>query len=161
MAENEYLDSTKARRWQSVVQVIRDGGSVEEVAESVEECFFKTLRQIRKDLPLADMIRAMENPDELMRVCQLVDGGEDVKDFIRQAALDNQIDSLAETDAGRLPVSISKHLYQTDMVERGGFTEVYVELYRKYRREWLAFVTKAKLNGCQWANLIDLPQKAA
>lgn len=88
MAENEYLDSTKARRWHSVVQVIRGGGSVEEVADSVEECFFKTLRQIRKDLPLADMIRAMENPDELMRVCQLVDGGEDVKDFIRQAALE-------------------------------------------------------------------------
>lgn len=73
----------------------------------------------------------------------------------------NQIDSLAETDAGRLPVCISKHLYQTGLVERGGSTEVYVELYRKHRLEWLAFVTKAKLNGCQWANLIDLPQKAA
>ena len=28
-------------------------------------------------------------------------------------------------------------------------------------REGLAFVTKAKRNGCQWANLIDLPPKAA
>ena len=65
MAENEYLDSTKARRWHSVVQVIRGGGSVEEVADSVEECVFKTLRQIRKDLPLADMIRAMKNHQSL------------------------------------------------------------------------------------------------
>ena len=73
----------------------------------------------------------------------------------------NQIDSLAETDVGRLPVSVSKHLYQTGLVERGGSTEVYVDLYKRYRREWLAFVTKAKLNGCQWANLIDLPPKAA
>lgn len=73
----------------------------------------------------------------------------------------NQIDSLTETDAGRLPVSISKHLYQTGLVERGGSTRIYVDLYRKYRREWLAFVRKAKLNGCQWANLIDLPPKAA
>lgn len=73
----------------------------------------------------------------------------------------NQIDSLAETDCGRLPVSISKHLYQTDLVERGGSTEVYVNLYKKYRREWLAFVAKAETNGCQWANLIDLPPKAA
>jgi len=88
MAENEYLDSTKARRWHSVVQAIQDGGSIEEVADRVEECFFKTLRHIRKDLPLGEMIRAMEDPDELMRVCQSVDGGEDVKDFIRQAALE-------------------------------------------------------------------------
>ena len=73
----------------------------------------------------------------------------------------NQIDSLAETDFGRLPVNISKHLYQTGLVERGASTEVYVDLYNKYRREWLAFVTKAQLNGCKWANLIDLPPKAA
>ena len=73
----------------------------------------------------------------------------------------NQIDSLAETGCGRLPVSISKHLYQTGLVERGGSTEVYMNLYKKYRLEWLAFVTKAETNGCQWANLIDLPPKAA
>ena len=88
MAENEYLDSSKARRWQSVVQVIREGGSIEEVLESVEECFFKTLRQIRRELPFAEMVRAMDDPDELLRVCQSVDGGTDVKDFLMQAALE-------------------------------------------------------------------------
>ena len=73
----------------------------------------------------------------------------------------NQIDSLAETDLGRLPVSISKHLYQTGLVERGAPMEVYIDLYKRYRSEWLAFVSKAELNGCQWAGLIDLPPKAA
>ena len=73
----------------------------------------------------------------------------------------NQIDSLVETDHGRLPVSISKHLYQTGLVERGKSMEGYVDLYRRYRREWVAFITKAKLNGCKWASLIDLPLKAA
>ena len=88
MAENEYLDSSKARRWYSVVQAIRDGCSVDEVADRIEECLFKTLRQIRKDLPFAEMIRAMDDPDELTRVCQSVDGGSDVKDFLMQAALE-------------------------------------------------------------------------
>ena len=88
MAENEYLDSSKARRWYSVVQAIRDGCSIDEVANRVEECFFKTLRQIRKELPFAEMIRAMDDPVELLRVCQSVDGGMDVKDFLMQAALE-------------------------------------------------------------------------
>ena len=39
--------------------------------------------------------------------------------------------------------------------------EDYVNLYGRSRGEWLAFVTKAKLNGCKWANLIDLPTQAA
>ena len=69
MAENEYLDSSKACRWRSVVQAIQDGCSIDEVAQRVEECFFKTLRQIRKDLPFAEMIRAMDDPEELSRVC--------------------------------------------------------------------------------------------
>jgi hypothetical protein len=39
--------------------------------------------------------------------------------------------------------------------------EAYVDLYRRYRREWLTFVTEARLNGCKWSHLIDLPQRAA
>ena len=34
MAENEYLDSSKAHRWQSVAQAIRGGCSVDELALS-------------------------------------------------------------------------------------------------------------------------------
>lgn len=88
MAENEYLDSSKGLRWRSVVQAIQDGCSIGEFTERVEECLFKTLRQIRKDLPFAKMVRAMDNPDELSRVCQSVYGGMDVKHFIEQAALE-------------------------------------------------------------------------
>jgi hypothetical protein len=62
MAENEYLNSKEARRWQSVVQAIREGFSFDEVAGRVENCFFKTLRQIQKELPFADMIRALDIP---------------------------------------------------------------------------------------------------
>lgn len=68
MAENEYLDSSKAARWQSVVQAIRRGGSIGEVVERVEDCLFKTLRQIRTELPFAEMLQAMHDPDELLRL---------------------------------------------------------------------------------------------
>ena len=86
MAENEYLDSSKARRWQYVVQAILDGCSVNDVANRVEDCFYKTLREIHKALPLAEMIRALDAPDELDRVCEQVDGGLVVKDFLCHAS---------------------------------------------------------------------------
>ena len=73
----------------------------------------------------------------------------------------NQIDSLVETEHGRLPVAISKHLYQTELIKRGQPLDEYVDLYRRYRNEWIGFVTKAKSNGCKWTSLIDLPAKAA
>jgi len=73
-----------------VVQAIRDGCSNDEVADRVEECFFKMLRQIRKDLPLAKMIRAMGNPERLNQLCQSVYGGTDVKHFLMQAALEKE-----------------------------------------------------------------------
>ena len=68
MAENEYLDSSKARRWQSVAQVIWESGSLDEVADRVEDCFYKTLRQIHKELPFAEMIEALESPEDLARI---------------------------------------------------------------------------------------------
>ena len=87
MAENEYLDSSIARRWQSVAQAIRDGCSVEEITDHVEDCFYKTLRAIAKDLPLSKMIAAAaDDPDELARLCDEIEGGLDVKDFLHRAA---------------------------------------------------------------------------
>jgi hypothetical protein len=87
MAENEYLDSSKARRWQSVAQAIRDGCSDEEIADRIQECFYKTLRAIAKDLPLSDMFAAAaHDPAELARMCDGIKGGHDVKDFLLQAA---------------------------------------------------------------------------
>jgi hypothetical protein len=87
MAENEYLDSSKARRWQSVAQAIRDGCSDDEITDRVQDCFYRTLRAIAKDLPLAEMIAvAAHDPDELARMCDGIEGGLDVKDFLHQAA---------------------------------------------------------------------------
>lgn len=88
MAENEYLDSSQARRWQSVALAIRDGCSVEEITDRVEDCFYKTLRAIAKDLPLSEMIAAAaHDPSELARVCDEIEGGHDVKDFLLQASM--------------------------------------------------------------------------
>ncbi len=87
MAENEYLDSSKARRWLSVAQAIRDECSDEEIADRIQECFYKTLRAIAKDLPLSDMFAAAaHDPAELARMCDGIKGGHDVKDFLLQAA---------------------------------------------------------------------------
>lgn len=87
MAENEYLDSSKARRWQSIAQAIRDACGEEEVTDRLQDCFYKTLRAIAKDLPLPDMIRAAVNdPDEFQRLCTGIEGGLDVKEFLHEAA---------------------------------------------------------------------------
>ncbi|MEK6235830.1 MAG: 7-cyano-7-deazaguanine synthase [Planctomycetales bacterium] len=69
----------------------------------------------------------------------------------------NQIDSLVETDQGRLPTIITNHLRRTGLIKQGESEKDYIDLYRKYRREWLDFAAKAKRNGCEWANQMDLP----
>jgi len=86
VAENEYLDASKARRWQSVAQAIRDGSSSEDVADRIEECLHKTLRQIRKDLPLGELIRSLDDPERLREICDQITGAHDVKYFLREAA---------------------------------------------------------------------------
>ena len=86
VAENEYLDSSKARRWQSVVQAIRDGGSTDDVADRIEECLHKTLRQIRKDLPLGELVRSLDDPEKLRGECDQIIGAHDVKYFLMEAA---------------------------------------------------------------------------
>lgn len=86
MAENEYLDASKARRWQSVAQAIRDECGDEEITDRVQDCFYRTLKAIAKDLPLSDMIRAAADPAEFRRLCEGIEGGLDVKNFLHQAA---------------------------------------------------------------------------
>ena len=89
MAENEYLDASKARRWQSVAQAIRIGSSVSEVADRIADCLYKTLRQVRKDLPLAELIGCLDSPERLREMCQHIDGAHDVKYFLIEAAVQN------------------------------------------------------------------------
>lgn len=86
MAENEYLDASKARRWQSVAQAIRERASDSEIAEKIVDCLYKTLRQIRKDLPLEKLVRHLLDPEQLRAMCHQVDGAHDVKYFLIEAA---------------------------------------------------------------------------
>lgn len=86
VAENEYLDASKARRWQSFAQAIRDGSSDSEVAERIEDCLYKTIRQIRRDLPLEDLVRHLNDPEQLRAMCHQIDGAHDVKYFLIEAA---------------------------------------------------------------------------
>jgi 7-cyano-7-deazaguanine synthase in queuosine biosynthesis len=73
----------------------------------------------------------------------------------------NQIDGLAVTDEGRLPSPVAQHLIRTEVVRVEESQQAFVDLYRRYRGEWLRFVKQARLNGCGWANRIDLPGQAA
>ena len=72
-----------------------------------------------------------------------------------------QVDVLADLDRGEIPNRLRRHLLQTGVVERGESLQPYVDLYRRYRQQWLGFVARARANGCCWAKLIGLPEAAA
>lgn len=86
MAENEYLDSTKARHWQSVATGIRDGCNADELTARTKEQFFRTLKKIESDFPLANLIGAIDDLPRMTSILDGIDGGEDVKDHFLEAA---------------------------------------------------------------------------
>jgi hypothetical protein len=90
MAENESLDSSIARRWISVAEGVRSGCDLDELTRRVLDRFYKTLRNIRKDIPFAEMIAAAEDYPKLMRICEQIDGASDVKQCLLRAALENE-----------------------------------------------------------------------
>ncbi|MEZ5943968.1 MAG: 7-cyano-7-deazaguanine synthase [Planctomycetaceae bacterium] len=73
----------------------------------------------------------------------------------------NQVDCLNQTDLGKLPLSLEKHLRQTHVFDDGCSMETVVELFRRYRDEWFGLIRQAKSIGCNWTKLINLPSKAA
>jgi 7-cyano-7-deazaguanine synthase in queuosine biosynthesis len=77
------------------------------------------------------------------------------------AAFLNQIDSWTDLDKNILPIAVLQHLVGTEIVGVGEPVQVYVDLYKRYRLEWLEFIASARKNGCSWANLVDLPGQAA
>lgn len=85
MAENEYLDSSQSRRWRSAVLALQTGCDQVEIANRVKKCIYKELRAIQKELPLAEMIRAIDKPQELSRLFATMENGELVKDFFTEA----------------------------------------------------------------------------
>jgi ABC-type oligopeptide transport system substrate-binding subunit len=87
MAENEYLDSRKARRWASVAGAIRNRLPIDEIGRLVLEQFQKTMRNIAKDMPLPEWISASKDPNELAKSFDGISGAFDVKDALFQAAV--------------------------------------------------------------------------
>jgi len=88
MAENEYLDSRKARRWSAVAEAVRNRYSIGETGVLILDRFRKTLRSIAKDVPLAEWIAAVDAPSELRRSFDSVEGAADVKDLLFQATIE-------------------------------------------------------------------------
>ena len=123
MAENEYLDSTKARRWQSVAQAIGDGGSVEDVADRIEDCLHKTLRRIRKDVPLGEIISAFDDPVRLNEVFDQINGAHDVKDFLNEAASMDAVNRMQRLEAF-LDKSLNNCLYDIPWLVSDGMGNV-------------------------------------
>ena len=89
MAENEYLDSSKSRRWHAVAKAICSGASTEDIADSIYQCLCKTLRQIGREIPLASLIRAAPDMEAFDQVCAGIEGADTVKDFLRQAFVEH------------------------------------------------------------------------
>ncbi len=96
MAENEYLDSTKAQRWLSVADAIRDGCDVDVLTEKVRAAFYKTIQKTGQEIPLSELISLMSDHAKLRQRCDEIDGASDVKSFLVEAALanDNRPDAL-------------------------------------------------------------------
>lgn len=77
------------------------------------------------------------------------------------AAFLNQVDCLNQTDLRKLPLCIEKHLRQTHIINDGYSVETVVDLFCRYRDEWLGLIRRAESIGCKWTKLINLPSKAA
>jgi hypothetical protein len=70
----------------AVAEAIRDRRPATEVADVVLERFYRTLRNIARDLPFAEWLAKVGNPTELVLLLEASDGGLDVKDLVLQAA---------------------------------------------------------------------------
>ena len=77
MAENEYLDSTRARRWLTVADLLRDGCDLDVLTDRVKGQFSKTLQKIGQDIPLSDLISLMDDPAKLRQRCDGIEGAVD------------------------------------------------------------------------------------
>lgn len=88
MAENEYLDSRKARRWSAVAEAVRNRLPIGELGVLILDRFRKTLRNISKDMPLAECLAAVDSQAELERAFDGVNGARDVKDLLLQAVIE-------------------------------------------------------------------------
>jgi hypothetical protein len=71
------------------------------------------------------------------------------------------VDHLTEINEGHLPIVVTRHLLGTGALENGESEQPYLDLYRRYRTEWLNLLQRARTNGCKWSGLIDPSGEAA
>jgi hypothetical protein len=85
MAENEYLDSTKSRRWLAVADGLREGCDLDELTERIGVKFHKSFRELGQEIPLDVLIANINNPVKLEEVCHSFEGASDVKSLLLEA----------------------------------------------------------------------------
>lgn len=86
MAENEYLDSTKSRRWLAVADGLREGCDLDELTERIRAKFYKSLRELGQEIPLDALIANVNAPVKLEAICHSFEGASDVKSLLLEAA---------------------------------------------------------------------------
>jgi len=90
MAENEYLDSTKSRRWLAVADGLREGCDLDELTERIGVKFYKSFRELGQEIPLDDLIGNVHDPVKLEQICDSIEGASDVKTLLLEAAQDHR-----------------------------------------------------------------------
>jgi len=89
MAENEYLDSSKSRRWLSVADGLCEKVDNDVLFRSTQDCFYKSLREIGKNTPFPELLANVDNREKLGELCRSFPGAGDVKALLLDAAHDN------------------------------------------------------------------------
>ena len=70
-------------------------------------------------------------------------------------ALLMQVDKLGELDSdGPVPLFFKRHIVGSGIVSPGESLAPHVELYQRYRREWLDLVAAGQAEGRSWADLL-------
>lgn len=159
-----YLDRTKAE----VVRTLAEDG-LDDVARSTASCVHYPLREAaRKQCGACPacifrrqaMITAgIEEPADAYKYALFGPAGVvnriDDRRLAYLKAFLMQVEKLADLD-GRpaIPRFFRRHLVGTGVVAQGEPLAPYVELYRRYRSEWLALVARGRAEGWTWAEML-------
>jgi hypothetical protein len=104
MAENEELDLSKARRWQSVLHAVGRNEPAEAVAEKARECLYRTFRSLKRKIPLNRLVEALDGGsgplERLARECS--EARDYAQLFLQEAAEAGTRRAILERSVGHL-----------------------------------------------------------
>ena len=87
MAENEYLDVRKTRRWQPVWERIEVGAPANDVADEFQHCLRNVLRRLLKlGFPLEEMLKSVGDATTLHEIVRDCEGTQDYAQLFELAA---------------------------------------------------------------------------